>query len=188
MPTALACGDTGGDADGGNGGGSADSGDSGGTADGGVGGGVPAPGTGGGGAGSGSDSGGGGGAKPGPLKIPEWGQKGFLFDDSSTENWNKIKGLFIARCKDGTLCVDLVRVYRTEDGQPSNIPCGYDHMEPLAGTDVKRHTIVSVVGICASEPGDTGDTGTTGEPGDSGDPGSSPPVVPSPPVETVPAT
>jgi hypothetical protein len=141
---------------------------------------VPAPGTGGAG-GSGSDSGGGGGAKPGPLKIPEWGRKGLLFDDS-TKNWDEIKDLFIARCNDGTLCVDLVRVYRTEDGQPSNGPCGYDHTEPLAGTDVKRRTTVAVVGICGSEPGDTGTTG------DSGDPDSSPPVVPSPPVETVPAT
>ncbi|MFI6495589.1 hypothetical protein [Streptomyces sp. NPDC050564] len=166
---------------------------------------MPAPGSGGsggngdGGGGSGSQGGtdGGGGAKPGPLKIPEWGRNGFLFDDNTDAgkaNWAEINDLFIAQCKDGTLCVKLVRVYRTEDGQPSVGPCGYDHVEPAADTWIRRDRTVYVVGVCAAETGGpdesgesgpTGETGTTGEPGESG---GSPDDEPSASNETVPTT
>jgi hypothetical protein len=85
--------------------------------------------------------------------------------------------MFVTECKDGTLCVNLVRVYRTEDGQPSNGPCGYDHVEPAAGTWVKRQsTTVYVVSVCASETGETGETG------------GSPVDEPSPSTEIVPTT
>ncbi|MEU1199756.1 hypothetical protein ABZ446_26510 [Streptomyces sp. NPDC005813] len=166
---------------------------------------MPAPGTGGsggngdGGGGSGSPGGGdgGGGAKPGPLKIPEWGRNGFLFDDGTDAgktNWTDIKNLFAAQCKDGTLCVNLVRVYRTEDGRPSSGPCGYDHVEPAADTWIMPHRTVYVVGVCATDtggPGEGGESGPPGETGTTGDPGESggsPDDELSPSIETVPAT
>ncbi|MFJ3906380.1 hypothetical protein [Streptomyces sp. NPDC090025] len=107
------------------------------------GGGLPGPG--------GGTGGTNGGAVTGPMNIPEWGRNGFLFDDGTERgraNWREIKGLFAAACADGTLCVDLARVYRTEDGGTSPGPCGYDHTEPRSGTAVPRHRTVLVVGIC----------------------------------------
>ncbi|MFF6776784.1 hypothetical protein ACFY8W_25000 [Streptomyces sp. NPDC012637] len=136
------------------------------------GGGVPGPGKGG---GSGGGSGGkDGGGKPGPLKIPEWGANGFLFDDKSPlgkSNWRDVRRSFVEACKDGTLCVNLVRVYRTEDGRESEGPCGYDHMEPAGDTWVERGRTVYVVGVCGPEgPGDVGESEQTGEPEQTGSP------------------
>ncbi|MFI8825563.1 hypothetical protein [Streptomyces sp. NPDC053431] len=142
------------------------------------GGGVPGPGKGGSsGGGSGGNDGGG---KPGPLKIPEWGRNGFLFDDRSgpgLANWKSLKKDFVDACGDGTLCVRLVRVYRTVDGQESEGPCGYDHTEPRSGTWIKRGRTVYVVGVCGpegpeptEEPEQTDDPEQTGGPEETGGP------------------
>lgn len=136
LPAAVACGDTGDGAGGPRG--SAD------------GGGQPAPGKG----GSSGGSGGGDGGVPGPLKIPEWGRNGFLFDAGTANgraNWADIKKMFEDACGDGTLCVTLERVYRTEGGTLTDGPCGYDHMEPAAESSVERGGTVSVVGVCGPE-------------------------------------
>ncbi|MEU7014087.1 hypothetical protein [Streptomyces sp. NPDC046385] len=127
LPAAVACGDTGDKA-----------------------GGQPAPGKG----GSSGGSGGGDGGVPGPLKIPEWGRNGFLFDAGTANgraNWADIKKMFEDACGDGTLCVTLERVYRTEGGTLTDGPCGYDHMEPAAESSVERGGTVSVVGVCGPE-------------------------------------
>ncbi|MFC8123987.1 hypothetical protein [Streptomyces sp. NPDC057302] len=105
------------------------------------------------------------------MKIPEWGRNGFLFDDASAvgrANWAEIERMFTAACKDGTLCVHLVRTYLTQDGQPTEGPCGYEYTEPRADTWVRRDYTVQVVGVCGSEPGETG-----GESSDTGGPSES---------------
>ncbi|MFB9434896.1 hypothetical protein [Streptomyces showdoensis] len=146
LPAAVACDDTG---DGGSSVGA---------------GGRPAPGKGGGGGSEGGDGG-----LPGPLRIPEWGRNGFLFDDDTATgraNWEDIKKLFEGACKDGTLCVVLERVYREESGALTDGPCGYDHVEPAAETLIERGGTVSVVGVCGTDtegPTDPPDPiGTTG--------------------------
>ncbi|MFD5322713.1 hypothetical protein [Streptomyces sp. NPDC127092] len=162
LPVAVACDDAGSDEG---------AGPSGGV----EGGGVPGPGKGGGaGGGSGGKDGGG---KPGPLKIPEWGQNGALFDNSTfgKEKWASIQNMFIEACGDGTLCVRLERIYRSEDGVLVEGPCGYDHMDPAAGTRVQRgkDTTVFVVGVCGSEPTDPPEStepGQTPEPTDTTEP------------------
>lgn len=146
-----------------------DSGDGGGPHSGVDAGGQPAPGKGGG-NGGGGGSGGGDGGVPGPMRIPEWGRNGFLFDADTANgraNWADIKKLFVGACGDGTLCVTLERVYRTEDGARTDGPCGYDHVEPAAETSVKRGSTVSVVGVCGPETDGPPDTG---EPTDATDP------------------
>ncbi|MER8044399.1 hypothetical protein [Streptomyces sp. NPDC094032] len=97
---------------------------------------------------------------PRPLRIPEWGPKGFLYDYESAEgiaNWADIKKTFERACADGTLCVILERVYLTESGARTDGPCGYDRMEPAAGTPIKRGGTVSVVGVCGPESGEPTD-------------------------------
>ncbi|WP_370409414.1 hypothetical protein [Streptomyces fradiae] len=124
------------------------------------------PGPGGAGASGGSSGGNNGGAKPGPLRIPDWGRSDRLHDDASEEgrfNWAALKRRFVEVCGDGTLCVDLVRVNRTADGRETAGPCGYDHMEPRSGRTVERHRIVYVVGVCEPDPNGT-DEGPTGGP------------------------